>query len=265
MFALALLTACRSGADAGCHDEPAPTGDLRPGSREELLELERYTVIQGGIAVSDIGGLDDLTEVPLFACLESAEFLLVEETSLRTLEGLEGLRELDHLYVVDNPRLVSLEALSGLQVVNRGVEIDGNATLMTIGLNTLTQVPRVTIGSAVRSQPGTVPRECTRGGNPSLVEIDGLQSLRGFEQIEVLGNTSLASVEAFRRLSVQADLVALPEATPNEDAPYVRFFGNNSLSTAHLDDVWSGAQPGGAKLFACDNKDDPCDCETWRD
>lgn len=77
--------------------------------------------------------------------------IITENRSLRELHGLENVRVVSGLYLRDNPKLQSLEGLSGLQEVRGDVEIWGNPQLSSQEVHAF--IDGLDIGGEVRLSP----------------------------------------------------------------------------------------------------------------
>jgi hypothetical protein len=222
-----VVCACGPGVsvDEGSCPELVFEGTLRPESLEELMALPKYTAFEpgldvewglpttGGIVLTQLEGLNDLTEVPVFECLESAGSVGIQFTDLRSLRGMERLREVGRIWIERNDDLESLEGLSSLVRVETTIKIGANANLRTLGMRALEEVFVLEIGEALPNELD--PTRCSRSGNPSLVEIDGLDSLRGFQKIAIRGNESLASVDVMGAIAARAYQVRPEEGYDN--------------------------------------------------
>ena len=138
-------------------------------------------------------------------------FLIVEESNLVSLEGLNGLTHIGGgLSILRNESLTSLEGLNNLIRIEGGLSIRGNESLMSLeGLNNLTHVGVTLLinnNDALTSLEGL--NNLTRVGNslsiysnPSLTSLEGLNNLTHVEgnNLRITGNPVLPtrSAQAF--------------------------------------------------------------------
>jgi hypothetical protein len=266
----AALVACGPGdpADAGPCPELVLEGEVRAETIEELEGLPRYTRVEG-VGLWRVPGLTDLRA---FECLQSADFLyLGSMEDLRSLRGLERVLELDQVLIFNGHQLESLEGLDGLVRVAEQIIIEENPVLRTIGLRALEEVPSLRIGwvdfGPYLDGEGTPPFCSSAPGNPSLVELDGLDSLRGFQRIQIKGNDNLESVDILATIAARAEQV-LPIGSPPwaddnfyEGPPTITFQGNAKLSREQIEDLWSEVGPDGAPYRYCGTVEEVCRCE----
>jgi hypothetical protein len=187
-------------AELGCGTlSPAIQGDVRVETDEDVRALEGVVCIEGRFQLQ--GGLTSLA--PLHE-LRKVGFLIVNNTPLSTLAGLEKLETVDwYLGIERNPNLESLEALAHLQTVgyvlyigSRSEDVDhipeeGNDKLMSLaGLEGLRRAPAISLSS-----------------NDALVNVEALSGVLNVEDILAENNTilPLENLEALAaKLGVEA-------------------------------------------------------------
>jgi hypothetical protein len=107
---------------SGCS---AVRGDLSISSVESLEALSLLTEVHGALIISDN---PDLTHLDGLERLSHVDTLVIRRNGLFTVKGLDGLRHVKRLAVVDNPRLISLAGLNGLREASE-VVLDANPRL----------------------------------------------------------------------------------------------------------------------------------------
>jgi hypothetical protein len=128
------------------------------------------------------------------------------------------------------------------------------------------RIGRVDIGPYLDVE-GSYPICTSSPGNPSLVDLDGLDSLRGFQRIQIKGNDNLESVDILATIAARAEQVlpigSLPWADDKfyEGPPTIWFQGNEKLSRESIEDLWSEVGPDGAPYRYCGTVEEVCRCE----
>jgi hypothetical protein len=158
--------------------------------------------------------------------------LLVDDTWLWDLDGLQCLQAVGALRIVDNSDLYCLYGLDNLEQVDGRMLVVGNTGLEQLsGLGSLT----------------TVGGELELGWNPQLVDLWGLDSLTSAGSLMVLGNEELESLEALESLTaVEEDLLVMS----NELLPY-----------CEICDLLEQLDAEPTTVTATDSQDDSC----WTD
>lgn len=185
--------------------------------------------------------------------------LSVSDTELRDLRGLEGIEEIGHLRLADNPRL---ETLTGLDNVVR---------LQSLSV---TDNPALTSLAALSSFDGALERLLLRDNaladltglaqvidvtellmisEPELTSLSGLEGLREAGVVALIDNarmTTLAGLEGLQHVAsvlgitdnpALTDISALAAVTVGEETSYfgcgTRILDNGCLALASADDV----------------------------
>jgi hypothetical protein len=134
--------------------------------------------------------------------------LRIAGTDVTSLDGLEGVRSVRNLVVINNPKLASLHGLSGLRDA-RAITVMGNPVLTTLsGLEGL-----ATLDAAVVANNGLTTLRGLDGlrsatdlvvvGNPALTNLAAIDHVEASVSREITGNG--ASAEAASRLAERAE------------------------------------------------------------
>jgi|GEM_PF-5817878 len=284
-FVLATTVACGQTVSAGDDTETSDCPELtwadpdvntlRVTTASEADTLPHYTHIEGHLSIKEIPGKTDLSfleclqevegqiginglDLQSLAGLERLERVEVAagtwppgkievwgNPKLTSVDGLSGLTHVDRLVVRGNPLLVSLEGLSALETA-QSIVIEDNDALTTVGLRALKSVEGISISPFSCESASGIPVRPIYGNN-NLVEFDGLDSLETFEEIVIAGNENLKSIEGLSHLSSATGL------------HLITLVQNTSLPYAHIIEFEQqlGYELGG---WVCGNSDDPKPC-----
>lgn len=185
---------------------------------EELLERvgdHRFKVF-GDLTLSNTD-LTDLTALKGLIGVEGGMLRIQGNELLKSLKGLEQLRQLDELAIRGNPQLESLQGLGGLVEVTHRAIIEGNRGLLSLeGLHNLRLAGQLIV-SGNFSLPNLegLGRLHTVGGwptyayddliiarNQSLQNLAGLDSLSRVDgTLDITGNPNLTSLSGLENLN----------------------------------------------------------------
>ncbi|WP_412068727.1 hypothetical protein [Rubrivirga sp. IMCC43871] len=159
------------------------------GNLPGIVSSSGIVAIEGNAVLDDIAGL---------AGLRSAGFIVVEDNpALRSLAGLAGIDTLSALHIRNNESLETLGDHWALTAVTspvsfRGLYIEGNPALAD--LDVLTDLHSVESTFRLR-------------GNESLVDVDGLSSLRTVGRLEIRDNAALEQIDGLASLQGAEDII----------------------------------------------------------
>lgn len=173
---------------------------------------ENYNIVNGSLvlqsesyrAVSDI---DDLT--PLVDLIEVKKELLIRNSSLESLIGLEGVTKVGGaLGINDNNKLLTLNGLEGLRTITKALAIHNNVILSEINaLQSVGSIEEVYITFNENLQTiSLLPEAESLSGilihsNLSLQKIEGFEKIRKTESLlEIFNNAKLVEVPLFEEL-----------------------------------------------------------------
>ncbi|MGI9316412.1 MAG: hypothetical protein ACR2QW_03675 [bacterium] len=150
--------------------------------------------------VTDLGGLLNLVHIDKLS--------INSTTQLPTLYGLSGLESVGDLEIKGNQLLTVLSELNNLKRVERSLTIQGNATLVHLGLNSLEAVGTdfSLSGNNVLLETGSLEKLTSVGdtlsidNNPNLISLEGLQNLSRVRVVSVHDNDSLFMYHGLRGL-----------------------------------------------------------------
>ena len=195
--------------DAGKYDGPAV---LR--TQSDVDGLEGYTEVDV-ISISGDGSMEPISSLRTLRCLEVATTLTIRGTDIRSLDGLEGLRQVGELKLDRNPQLDDLTALSALEKISGLLSLYDNSALRSLeGLEALQLAGDVNIAfnAALLDLDGFagLGRVTGRFGafnNPSLETVSGMTSLvRVGSGLLIENNDSLEPCDDLR-LAAQVEVV----------------------------------------------------------
>lgn len=204
-------------------------GDLAVQSLEDADSLPLYTQVNGYVYV----GAEGLVDLEFLRCLRrvQGQLTLSQNADLMTAHGLEKLEHVGSMRVQYNESLESLHALANLHTIDGYALVDGNPSLVSLGLPGLVRVERFEIGYVCGAP---------HGGNPVLAEIGGLGSLAEFDGLLIMGNPLLERIDGLEGLEGRIG------SSPNPELRFViSFVGNESLSFEHVDAVLGEADASG--------------------
>ena len=215
--------------------------DLAVQSPEDAASLPLYTHVEGYVYV----GAEGLVDLKFLRCLREVEgqFTLSQNPDLTTAHGLEKLERVGSMRVQFNGSLESLQALTNLHTIDGYALVDGNPSLVSLGLPGLVRVGTLEVGFLCGAPQG----------NPALAEIGGLGSLAEFDGLLIMGNPVLHSIDGLKGI---ADRIG---SNPPPDLRFViSFVGNESLAIEHIDEVLGEADASGAVKLGghCGNQGD---------
>ena len=183
-------------------------GDLKLTSNElsDISGLSKLETVEGELYIyyTQLTNLDSLAALTSIGSLEVnynqkltslsglssivgpvGDVYISTNPRLRTLEGLSGITEARYLTISSNDRLESLQGLSGITAVQR-LEVSSNSALLNLdGLSSLT----------------TISENLTISGNSALQNINALLSIT-----EIPGRTTISSNAALQNLDGLANV-----------------------------------------------------------
>lgn len=114
----------------------------------------------------------------------------IDQTELKSLEGLEKLQQVRTLEISSNPRLTRIDALTGLQQVDYAVYLFFNEALESADLPNLKRIGTDAFfdGALIIDQ------------NHGIEVIDGFGALEQIGRISIVDNHALTRIEGFRAL-----------------------------------------------------------------
>ena len=205
------------------------------------LEEVQSIRIQGNTNLTSLHGLERLTNVEGFASPYSPSISIQDNPALQSLDGLDSLRELESLHVWFNDSLTS------------------------VGISSLERLGLFWLGGCQES--GGEPA-FGLGDNPSLVTLEGFDSLLSVDMVEISGQQSLLSLAPFIELANNGTVFGAPtitECNDNPDSPAgiectAVFRYNESLGISEIEAFVAAADIQGAEV--CGNMGGPeaCDC-----
>ena len=171
------------------------TGDVVFFSQAEVVTFgaNNYTTIDGNVQIGDPDGSDisDLSSLSTWQTITGN--LLIDNTNLITLNGLNSLTSLgdpiipsDERITLDlqsNTSLTDISALSGITSIG-GIDIDFNTSLTSLdGLNNVTETTAVYLRQ-----------------NNSLLDLSGLENLADIYSLTIENNDNITSLNGLQNL-----------------------------------------------------------------
>jgi hypothetical protein len=154
-----------------------------------------------------------LTRLPVFNSLQALSGLVIENSALTSLSGLERVQVVQLLTISGNRALTNLRGLEGIQGIHSTWTIRYNESLTSLeGLEGLEIIDTASLiieqNDALTSLQGLSSLRTLMLGelfirdNPALTSLDGLDSLDSDQEMNVTisGNSSLTSLAAFNGL-----------------------------------------------------------------
>lgn len=136
--------------------------------------------------ITDLSGLSTIQEV-------TGKLVIVINNELQNLHGLENIRKVGALEIIDNSKLTSLEGLGIVEITGvtdsnnqkSGLLILRNDALINLkSLENLTSVPSVKLSQ-----------------NKALKDITALAGLKSLPELEIIENHALINLEGFNNLT----------------------------------------------------------------
>ena len=195
------------------------------------------TVINGliidGASINDLTPLSDLTAVATIGPFYPTHQLLITNTSLTSLAGLENLANIFWLDLSNNNQLTSLAALSNLTLVRGPITISGSSVLTNVnglgGVTALNGGALILRDNPLLSDLSGLSNLTTTGAslvinnNDSLQHVDGLSGLNfvasnisiGYNDglLNIDGLVNIANFDATFDLRFNSQLVSIPTFT----------------------------------------------------
>lgn len=180
------------------------SGELKIGYRDS--EFDRY---RGNTKLKSLIGLNNLREI--------GGHLVIERTSIENLIGLENLVNIEKgLKIKYNDSLINLKGLNNLSFFTQHIVLSNNPNLISLdGLGNLTEIKSLYIfqNSSLNTLKGFDNLKSIKGGflldrNSSLKSLENLKKLETIDgYCKILGNNLLTSMQGLENLkSIGGDL-----------------------------------------------------------
>ena len=160
---------------------PTQTTDI-----DDLSVLLSVSSVQNGVTIYNNPLLSDLNGLNSLTFINGGALIIDSNENLVSISALTGLASFKSLEVWDNPSLLNLDGLEGVQSARESVVIINNENLINInGLSGLTTIGEFLIIS----------------DNTSLASINGLNNLENVDRsITLRRNTVLPNLDGFSNL-----------------------------------------------------------------
>lgn len=201
------------------------------------LELSRNDILTNIDGLSGITSVETLylygnaalTAVDVFSNITSVSSIIIENTSLTTVDGLTSVANIEAGMTIErNASLTNLDGLASLRNIGGNLHIRYNDSLRDIdglaGISSIENNVQIRENSSLTKLDGllsltNVGGTLTIWDNNSLTDIDGLSNLTRVESsLNIFGNASLTNLDALAKVThVGKDLAIEGSALTNLD------------------------------------------------
>lgn len=172
---------------------------------------QRYNIINGALEIKTrYGPMTDITDLsPLRDLQEVKDYLLISDSSLETLQGLNNLKRVGgYLGISYNQKLKSLEGLEGLHTIIGILSIYTNPELVDLApLESVESIGEIRIGANEKLRNIRLLLNASYVDhiyiydNPSLEVVEGFEKLKNIKyDLEIYKNPNLISIPKFEEL-----------------------------------------------------------------
>ena len=195
-------------------------GDVYLQTQEEVNAFgnNHYNIIEGRLDIGTYGPIFNIVDLsPLNDLLKVTQYMLISNTVLENLEGLNNLKEIGgYFQITHNDKLLNLNGLGNLEKINSYLHIHRNPILKNVdGLTSLNAVEGVSFFYNLELESVNFLNQANSGyyltfdDNPSLKTISGFRNMKSLTSALIINNNdALLNFEGFNSMEyINAELI----------------------------------------------------------